>query len=117
MHELIPGRAAALRVKWLESCTMTIMNMYAPNDRSKHPNFWVKVITARRAKHLPIPDLTLGDFNITEDAIDRMPPRLDDESTIATLRELRHEWDTRDTWHWVNPTEIAFIYRAQMQNE
>ena len=98
MHELIPRRAAILRVKWLGSCTATIANVYAPNDRSEHANFWVKVITKRRAKHIPKPDITLGDFNVTEDAIDRMPPRLDDESAIAALRELRHEWDMRDMW-------------------
>jgi len=117
LHELIPRRAATLRIKWLGSCAATILNVYAPNNRSEHANFWAKVITARRAKHLPIPDFTLGDFNVTEDAIDRMPPRIDDESAITTLREVRHEWDIRDTWRWANPTEIAFTYRAQTRNE
>jgi hypothetical protein len=46
----------------------------------------VKVLTERQARHLPIPDFTLGDFNITEDAIDRMLPKLDDEAAINTLR-------------------------------
>lgn len=91
--------------------------MYAPNNRSEHTNFWVKIMMARRTKHLPIPDFTLGDFNVTEDAIDRMPPRLDDESAIAALREMRHEWDVRDMWRWVNPTENAFMYRAQTWNK
>jgi len=77
----------------------------------------VKVITERRAKHLPIPDFTLGDFNVTEDPMDRTPPKLDDKSAIAALREIRHEWDIRDTWHWANLTEHAFTYRAQTQNE
>ena len=117
IHKLIPGRAAVLKVKWLGLCTTTIANVYAPNDQSKHASFWARVITMRRAKHIPIPDITLGDFNVTEDAIDRMPPRLDDESAIAALRELRHEWDMKDIWHWANPTEIAFIYKAQMRNE
>ena len=46
-----------------------------------------------------------------------MPPKLDDESTIAALREVRHEWDIRDTWRWANPTEKAFTYRAQTRNK
>ena len=45
MHELIPGRAAMLKIKWLKTCTTTILNIYAPNDRTKHANFWAKVIT------------------------------------------------------------------------
>jgi len=88
MHELIPGRAAILKIKWLKTCDATILNIYAPNERNQHPNFWAKTLTERRAKGLPIPHFTLGDFNITEDAIDRMPPRLDDETAIATLREV-----------------------------
>ena len=117
MSELIPGRAAVLKVKWLKSCSATLLNVYAPNDRSEHANFWAKIMTERRAQHLPIPDLTMGDFNVTEDAIDRMPPKLDDESAIAALREVRHEWDIRDTWRQANPTENAFTYRAQAWSE
>jgi len=117
LHELIPGRAAVLKVKWLRSCTATILNVYAPNDRKEHANFWAKVTTTRRTKHLPVPDFTLGDFNVTEDAIDRMPPRLDDQSAIAALRGVRHEWNMRDTWRWANPTEIAFTYKAQTRTE
>ena len=113
MSELIPGRAAVLRVKWLKTCSTTLLNIYAPNNRGEHANFWAKIMTERRTRHLPIPDLTLGDFNVTEDAIDRMPPKIDDEPAIAALREIRHEWDIRDTWRQANPTERAFTYRAQ----
>ena len=108
---------AILKVKWLRSSTATILNVYAPNDRSEHTNFWAKVIMARRVKHLPEPDFTLGDFNVMEDTIDRMPSRLDDETAITALREVRHEWNMQDTWCWANPTELAFTYKAQMQNE
>lgn len=117
MHELIPGRVALLKIKWLNLCSASILNTYAPNDRSEHTDFWAKVLTKRRTEHLLIPDFTLGDFNVTEDAIDRMPPKLDDESAIAALREVRHEWDMRDTWRWANPTKNAFTYRAQMRND
>jgi len=117
LHELIPGRAAMLKIKWLKSCITTILNVYTPNNRNEHTNFWAKIMMERRAKHLPIPDFTLGDFNATEDAIDRAPPRLDDKATTATLREVRHEWDIRDMWRWANPTKRAFTYRAQTRNE
>ena len=113
MHVLILGRVAILKVKWLKTCSTTILNVYVPNERSEYTSFWARVITERQAKHLPIPDFTLGDFNVTEDAIDRMPPKFDNKSAIATLREVRYEWDIRDTWQWANPTEKAFTYCAQ----
>jgi hypothetical protein len=39
MHKLIPGRAAMLKIKWLKTCATTILNVYAPNDRSEHASF------------------------------------------------------------------------------
>jgi exonuclease III len=88
MHKLILGRAAMLKIKWLKMCITTILNVYAPNDRSKHASFWAKILTERQARHLPILDFTLGDFNVTEDAIDCMLPKLDNEATIDALREV-----------------------------
>jgi len=114
-HEIIPGKALYMELKWLKSCTVTILNVYAPNDRSAHANFWAKIITERRLRHIPIPDFTLGNFNVTEDAIDRMPPRPDNKAAITTLRDVRHEWDIQDMWRHTNPTEHAFMYRAQTQ--
>ena len=59
----------------------------------------------------------MGDFNVTEDAIDQMPPRLDDEAAITALRDVRHEWNINNTWREANPAERAFTYRAQTHNK
>jgi ribonuclease HI/exonuclease III len=117
VHELIPGRALWIDVKWLESCSTSILNIYAPNERKAHPDFWAQALTERRARHLPKPDFTLGDFNITEDALDRNPPKLDDETATTTLREVKQEWDIQDTWRHANPNERAYTYRAQTHTE
>ena len=114
-YEIIPGRAMFLKLKWLNTCTTTILNIYAPNERKEHADFWAKIVLERRRRHINIPDFTLGDFNVTEDAIDRSPPKLDDAAAIAALREVRLEWNIRDTWRHANPTEKAFTYRAQTQ--
>jgi len=116
-HELIPGKALILRIKWLKMCNTTILNIYAPNKRNAHPRFWATTLTGRHTKRIPIPDFTLGDFNVTEDAINRMPPRLDDEDAISALRDVKQEWDIRDSWRWANPTEKAFTYGAQTHND
>ena len=116
-YELIPGRALLLETKWLDSCNTPILNVYAPNERSEHPEFWAKILTERQYQHAPIPDFTLGNFNVTEDAIDRMPPKLDDANAIEALRDFRHTWDISDTWrHW-NPYEKAFTYRARTHED
>jgi len=117
MYKLVLGRAAMLKIRQLKTCMAAILNIYTPNKWNQHPIFWARTLTERQSKSLPILDFTLGDFNMTKDTIDRMPPKLDDEIAIATLRDVRHEWDMRDTWRWANPMESMFTYRAQMHNE
>jgi exonuclease III len=46
-----------------------------------------------------------------------MPPKLDDESAVDALREVKREWDIRDAWHRTNPAEKAFTYSAQTRND
>ena len=116
-YELIPGKALMLKIRWLKTCNTSILNIYAPNERNAHPDFWATILTGRHTRHAPIPDFTLGDFNMTEDPVDRMPPKLDSETAIEALRDVKQEWDVRDTWHWANPTEKAFTYRARTHND
>ena len=47
-HKIIPGKAHYAEIKWQKTCTVTILNIYAPNDRSAHANFWAKIMTERR---------------------------------------------------------------------
>jgi hypothetical protein len=54
----------------------------------------------------------LGDFNITEDPIDRAPHRPDDLVAMAALRDLRIAWNLQDTWRLLNPNTCAYTYRA-----
>ena len=46
------------------------------------------------------PDITLRDFNITEDAIDISPPqnRNQEKRAVDMLRELRITWNIQDQW-------------------
>jgi beta-lactamase regulating signal transducer with metallopeptidase domain len=73
----------------MNTCDATILNIYTPNERKEYATFWAKIITERRSQHTPLPNIILGDFNVTKDAINRMPPKLDDEEAVNALRELR----------------------------
>jgi exonuclease III len=86
--ELIEGRVLAIKFKWHNDKEIHLLNVYAPNDRRAHPGFWEMIDTKRQSKGLRCPDLMLGDFNVTEDPIDRVPAHLDDTDAIATLRNL-----------------------------
>ncbi|KIM54244.1 hypothetical protein SCLCIDRAFT_17748 [Scleroderma citrinum Foug A] len=69
-HVLIPGRVMYILLKWHHTSTLNAINKWAD-------------------LHLPKPDLLLGDFNLTEDLIDRAPARHKNDRAVTALRECR----------------------------
>ncbi|KAG2737226.1 hypothetical protein P692DRAFT_201674831, partial [Suillus brevipes Sb2] len=55
-------------------------------------------------------DFVLGDFNLTEDALDRAPARPDNENATNALRELRQKMNIQDTWRSLHPTSRLFTF-------
>lgn len=115
--ELIEGRALAIKFKWHNDNDILIINVYAPNNRSEHPDFWERVDTQRRAKGLRRPDMMLGDFNLTEEPIDRAPARLDDIPAIEALRNMRQCLGLEDSWRHAFPHDRNFTYRANTNEQ
>ena len=115
--ELIEGRALAIKFNWHENNEIVLINIYAPNNRSEHPTFWEQVDTKRRAKGLRRPDMMLGDFNLTEERIDRAPAHLDDINAITALRNLRQCLGIEDAWRHAFPNERNFTYRANVNGQ
>ncbi|KAF8258281.1 Endonuclease/exonuclease/phosphatase [Lactarius quietus] len=112
MMELIKGRAMALQFKWHNDDDILLINVYAPNDRNAHPAFWEMIDTKRRSKGLRKLDMMLGDFNMTEELIDRAPAHLDDTDAIAALRNLRQCLSLEDSWRHAFPHDRCFTFRA-----
>ena len=109
---LIPGRAIHLSITWHSTQKISIINIYAPNAAVEHPPFWAEVYRAWATKTLPLPDLLLGDFNLTEDPLDRAPAHPDDEAAIDALRDLQHTFDLTDTWQQSSPHDRTFTFSS-----
>jgi exonuclease III len=110
--EIIPGRALDIRLRWLDTEHMSILNVYAPNNKAAHPEFWDSLPDLYNMHSLPPPDFMIGDFNLTEDNIDRAPARMDNKSAIDALRRLRHTWNLQDAWRHAHPTQREYSYRT-----
>ncbi|KAH9962195.1 hypothetical protein BC827DRAFT_1155036 [Russula dissimulans] len=93
---LVPGRAQILRIKWLETCKTTLLNIYAPNNATEHQTFWDTIERERTSANLPKPNFMLGDFNIMEDLINRAPTRKDNRQATEALRNIHQKWDLQD---------------------
>ena len=113
---LLPGRAIMLKIKWLESCSSSIINIYAPHNRRLQPEFWAEATANRRTLRMPLPDFVLGDFNVTEDAIDHVPAHHDLQIATEAIRDVRREWNIQDTWRLTHPDTRTFTYHANTNN-
>ena len=98
MTPLIPGCAAHLSLTWHGSLKLSIIAVYAPNTPSEHSGFWNNLFVAWHNHSLPTLNLLLGDFNLTEDPLDRALPYSDDELATASLCDMRHTFNLVDAW-------------------
>ncbi|KZT18157.1 DNase I-like protein, partial [Neolentinus lepideus HHB14362 ss-1] len=108
--EVIPGRAVLLSTKWHKSKRFSILNVYAPNEYTQHPDFWAKISAYWETHALPKPDFMMGDFNIVEDPIDRSPPHADPAPATNALRDVRLALNVIDGWRADHDTERVFTY-------
>ena len=77
VQTLVPGHTIILTITRSKTEKTSILNVYVPISRPSQPHFWEKLERRRIQACIPCLDFVLGDFNITEDLIDRAPPRLD----------------------------------------
>ncbi|EIN11220.1 DNase I-like protein, partial [Punctularia strigosozonata HHB-11173 SS5] len=108
------GRAIAITLPWHDRDTVTLLNVYAPNEPGRHAAFWGRIERMRRENEIPQVDFMLGDFNIVEDDIDRAPPRAELDSAATALRDCRRTLRVYDAWRAENPAtrNYTFISRA-----
>ncbi len=81
-RELIKGRALAIKTTWNNQEESVLINIYAPNQKPEHQQFWETIDTRRQVFGLRKPDFVLGDFNATEEAMDRPPPRKESQKPL-----------------------------------
>ena len=108
--EIIPGRVILLEIPWHQTLTLKILNVYAPNAPKENTNFWAELNVTWTSTNLPNPDILLGDFNMVEDAMDRMPQRPDEFQTTEALGRLTRRFGLHDGWRKTNPDELNFSF-------
>ncbi|KAG2738220.1 DNase I-like protein, partial [Suillus brevipes Sb2] len=107
-HEIIPGRALLVSIPWHREEKITILTIYAPNEPNKNKTFWDEVLA--KLSTLPPPDIMLGDFNMVEDALDRLPPKSDSAGANEALARIKAEYQLRDGWRIENPDLCAYTF-------
>ena len=107
-HEiLIEGRAQWIRLEWNEQIEISIINIYMPNNWKEAVQMideLTDIIKQKKIKNTII----MGDFNLTEDPIDRLPMNNDPEYVLRHFRELRNTLNVEDGWRITNWNEKEY---------
>ncbi|KAI0361601.1 DNase I-like protein, partial [Trametes cingulata] len=110
---VLPGRALLLMLPWSASKQLRILNVYAPNVAADNAAFWLSLLRYFRDSNLPSPDVLMGDFNMVEDALDRLPARSDPPASTSALAELLACWRMTDSWRAAHPGLCDYTYLQQ----
>ncbi|KAJ8502105.1 hypothetical protein ONZ51_g163 [Trametes cubensis] len=107
VRDLIPGRAMLLEIAWTSRRKLTLVNVYAPNVTSENAEMWRRL----EAMRLSGVDIMLGDFNLVEDSLDRLPMKTDPGEAVNALMELKRVWRMSDGWRQTHMNQMAFTYQ------
>jgi exonuclease III len=109
--QLIPGRAILVTIPWHSSEKITILAIYAPADSAAaNRQFWEELHKIWMTRNLAVPDMMLGDTNIVEDAIDRLPHKRDDDEATNALAKFKRLLELKDGWRVTYPDTRAYTY-------
>ncbi|KAG6885868.1 hypothetical protein C0992_004817 [Termitomyces sp. T32_za158] len=112
--KIVPGRAILIKVNWHKNETISIMCVYAPNvtesDGSENKEFWVRIKRFLVEHPRTKVDIIAGDFNMTEDPLDRIPERGDPDEAIEALDDLKSMMSMSDAWRNTFPTSKEFTF-------
>ena len=109
-YEMIPGRALLARIPWHGDLLLTVLNVYAPNNHAESETFFKELKLKFETETFPLPDLMMGDFNIVEDAVDRLPAHTDHEGATQALYDLRTLLGLKDGWRQYNGNDKGYTY-------
>ena len=97
-REIFPGRALLLTIPWRNNSVINVLAIYAPNPTNENQLFWETLDQKWLDENLPLPDVMLGDFNLVEEPIDRLPVHGDAPSAIQSLNKFKERLNLFDGW-------------------
>lgn len=108
--EIVPGRAILVTLKFSHEEKLRVLAIYAPNNAKDNELFWRVLQEYFAANPRKRADIMIGDFNVVEDAIDRIPSHTDNAATVDALDDLKRSLNLVDGWRETYPDTKAFTF-------
>ncbi|KAJ3971322.1 hypothetical protein EV361DRAFT_800304, partial [Lentinula raphanica] len=111
-YEIVAGHALLLEMVYHQDHKLSILAIYAPNiDTTTNTAFWNNIRDFfTQHPNIRKPDLMLGDFNMVEEPLDRLPPHPDAASSTDALDDLKVDLQMEDGWRNTFPTRLEYTY-------
>ncbi|KAJ7148028.1 Endonuclease/exonuclease/phosphatase, partial [Mycena crocata] len=110
-REMIPGRVIVLEMTNVDGKPFSVLGIYAPNPPGENAVFWKEIQTwFERHRNIRRPDIMVGDTNIVESEIDRLPVHPDNEAAVNALDDLKTYLRLVDGWRETYPTTREYTY-------
>ena len=93
---LVPGQAISVSIPWQDDIRVNVLAIYAPNAPREIEEFWGTIMNRIHLNPDLKPEVVLGDFNLVEDALDRIPSKSDDHWATEKLKEFRQKFNLID---------------------
>ena len=113
VRNIVPGRALLISLPWQNTSIVNVLAIYAPNSAQENAIFWESLNSKWLNGNLPIPDIMLGDFNLVEEAIDRLPAHRDSAQAVSKLVAFKEMHSLRDGWRHQNQSDLSYTYTQE----
>ncbi|KIY61031.1 DNase I-like protein [Cylindrobasidium torrendii FP15055 ss-10] len=111
--EIVPGRALMIELNWHNEENLCILGVYAPTVKKENGPFWNELKDFfTRNPNIPKPHVVMGDMNVTEDTIDRLPPRRDFPQAVDAIDSFRVDLQLVDGWRETFPGTLSYTFKS-----
>ncbi|KAJ3818465.1 hypothetical protein F5880DRAFT_1617354 [Lentinula raphanica] len=114
-YEITPGHAYVLEMYWHREEKVSILAIYAPNsDPAANAQSWERIqeFYARNPR-IRRPDFMIGDCNMVEEPLDRLPAREEPGNVANAFDNLKRSLGLEDGWRNENPITLAYTYHQK----
>ncbi|KAJ3964454.1 Endonuclease/exonuclease/phosphatase [Lentinula raphanica] len=111
-YEVVAGHALILEINWHNNEKLSLLGIYAPNaSMQDNATFWEQVRNFYQCNpRIRKPDLMLGDCNVVEDMMDRLPMKADHLGAVDALDSLKTALQLEDGWRSTFPSTLKYTF-------
>ncbi|KAJ3714450.1 hypothetical protein C8R42DRAFT_564534, partial [Lentinula raphanica] len=118
-YEIVAGHALLMEIHWHNDEKLSLLGIYAPNaSMQENATFWEQIKSFfERNPRIRKPDLMLGDCNVVEEMMDRLPMRCDAACAVNALDNLKTLLSLEDGWRYTYPSTLKYTFMRASQDQ